>query len=243
MIRLSPAVLAAALLSSAVAFAQGDEPIPYPDDEPEQQKPRRSLPTSGRPEETQVEQQDREQILAGLDDPNFGLGGTFLGGLMLVDSSRGQFAEGRFNWGVRATWEYGRTFFGGEGLREALFADVTWMYTGLRDGTQQVYGDSNYHYFTLAPGYLFPFGQGSPFGVYLQAGAGLAYQFTSIHNGTSEVQVSGIKPLFQYGVGFSGSPRPGADGPFRIAFRVELTRFRRGYMDDTFLGGSLGIAF
>jgi hypothetical protein len=28
-----------------------------------------------------------------------------------------------------------------------------------------------------------------------------------------------------------------------LAFRVEVMRFRRGYMDDTFVGGSIGTAF
>jgi hypothetical protein len=29
----------------------------------------------------------------------------------------------------------------------------------------------------------------------------------------------------------------------RLAWRIELMRFRRGYMDDTFVGASLGTAF
>ncbi|MCY1074524.1 hypothetical protein [Archangium lansingense] len=29
----------------------------------------------------------------------------------------------------------------------------------------------------------------------------------------------------------------------RLAWRVELMRFRRGYQDDTFVGASLGTAF
>ncbi len=29
----------------------------------------------------------------------------------------------------------------------------------------------------------------------------------------------------------------------RVSFRLEFTRLRRGYMDDTFIGGSLGMTF
>jgi hypothetical protein len=29
----------------------------------------------------------------------------------------------------------------------------------------------------------------------------------------------------------------------RLSFRVELTRFRRGYMDDLLLAGSVGVDF
>ena len=29
----------------------------------------------------------------------------------------------------------------------------------------------------------------------------------------------------------------------RISFRIEVTRFRRSYMDDTFIGGSAGVTF
>lgn len=72
----------------------------------------------------------------------------------------------------------------------------------------------------------------------------MAYQFSSLHYDTTrELQVAGIKPLLQYGLGLRGAPRLGPDGPFRISFRLELTRFRRGYMDDTFVGGSVGVAF
>jgi hypothetical protein len=241
--RLHLAALATALALAAPAFGQGDDPIPYPDEEPtRREKPARSKPTYIRPEETQVERQDRDQVLAGLDDPNTGIGVELLAGLMLIDSSRGQWFESRFHVGARATWEYGR-LFGGEVLREALFLDVNWRYALLHDGTREVFNDSYLHYFTLAPAYHFPFGHGSPFGVYLQAGGGLSYQFASLHSGTTQVQVAGIKPLIQYGIGLRGSPRLGSDGPIRIAFRLEVTRFRRGYMDDTLVGGSLGIAF
>ncbi|HVE81432.1 MAG TPA: hypothetical protein VND93_01235 [Myxococcales bacterium] len=83
----------------------------------------------------------------------------------------------------------------------------------------------------------------SDFSVFFQAGGGLAYQFSDLHNGTTELSVAGVKPLIQYGVGLRGRPLISEDGVLRVSFRFELTRFRRQYMDDTFLGGSVGLAF
>ena len=55
--------------------------------------------------------------------------------------------------------------------------------------------------------------------------------------------MAGTKFLFQYGVGLRGRPAIIANGAVRIQFRIELIRFIRGYMQDTYLGGSLGLIF
>ena len=235
---------------SSVAFAAGrdDEAIPYDDDEEDsrpsrpRERPRRSEPTRIAPEETDVEREDRERSLAELDDPNTGIAGEVLSGAMLLDSSRGALVEGRFMWGLRFTWEVGRAL-PGSFFREALFADVTWSYVGMRDGTRVVFGDSNYHYFTIAPAWGIQLWRDADFSVFFQGGGGLAYQLSTLHNGTAELPVTGIKPLIQYGVGLRGRPLISADGVLRVSFRFEVTRFRRQYMDDTFIGGSVGLAF
>jgi len=245
-------VWAAAAPVAAYGAGKGkdEEAIPYGEDEEEgesrpshpKDRPRRSEPTRVAPEETDVEKDDRERSLAELDDPNTGIAGELLVGAMLVDSSRGQWWETRFSGGVRFTWEFGRALPGAF-FREALFGDVTWSYMGMRDGTQVVFGDSNYHYFSVAPAYAFQLWRDSDFSVYGQVGGGVAYQYSVLHNGTNELSVAGIKPLIQYGIGLRGRPLISEDGVLRVSFRVELTRFRRGYMDDTFLGGSVGLAF
>jgi hypothetical protein len=244
-----------AFSAATAAFAQGrgsreDEAIPYDDDEDEEytrpsrprERPRRSEPTRIAPVETDIEQEDRERSLAELDDPNTGIAGELVAGAMLVDSSRGNWAEARFGGGVRFTWEFGRALPGAF-FREALFADATYSYLGMRDGTQVVYGDSNYHYFTVAPAYAFQLWRDSDYSVFLQAGGGLAYQYSVLHNGTNELSVAGTKPLIQYGAGIRGRPLISEDGNLRVSFRFEVTRFRRQYMDDTFVGGSVGLAF
>ena len=250
------AVAAAALVWAAApaggalaAGSEDDEAIPYDDEDTPpgptyrpRERPRRSEPTRIAPEETDVEKEDRERSLAELDDPNTGIAGELVSGAMLLDSSRGALVEGRFMWGLRFTWEVGRalpgTFF-----REALFADVSWSYVGMRDGTALVYGDSNYHYFTVAPAWGFQLWRDSDYSVFFQAGGGLAYQFSALHNGNTELTVAGVKPLIQYGVGLRGRPLVIEDLNLRVSFRVEVTRFRRQYMDDTFLGGSVGVAY
>lgn len=237
--------LAVSLLLSGAALAQGsDAPIPYDDDPGSSGRklPERSEPARDRTRETDVEKQDRDVVLAGLDDPNIGLTFEALAGFMLLDSSKGNWVEARFSGGGRFTWEFGR-LFSNEFLRPALFADLLYAYAQLHDGTAQIFGDTNYHYFAVAPAYEFPFSAGSPFGAFLQLGFGLGYEYAAIHNGNSETTIAGLKPLIQYGVGLRGGPRPTDNFPFRISFRIELTRFRRGYMDDTFIGGSVGVGF
>lgn len=239
--------LAAALCLPTLARAGSDDPIPYPDDEDQsgglRQLPRRSDASPNVRPETDVEKQDREVSLAHLDDPNVGLAFEGLVGAMLIQSSRGQWVEGRLGYGGRFTWEFGRTFSSDDVWREALFADVTYAYAVLHDGTSQIYDDSNYHYLTLAPAYQFPFGAGSPYGFYFQLGGGAAYEYTVLHAGLTATPVVGLKPVIQYGAGLRGSPRLFEGAPFRVSFRLELTRLHRGYEDDTFLGGSFGIAF
>lgn len=180
--------------------------------------------------------------LSRTDDPYAGLAFELLGGAMLLESAHGAGVDPRPAAGLRATWEFGRVT-GDEAWAERLFADLRWSVTGSGGGTVRVSGESQYHHFGLAPAIAWLLGGGRDYSVYVQAGGGLAYQFASIRDGESETQLAGVKPLLQYGVGFRGSPRLGPEQSLRLSLRIELTRFRRGYMDDTFLGGSAGLAF
>lgn len=241
-------LFAAALLLCLPALAQDDDVIPYPDEEdtstyrPGGRLPPRSAPTLDPVEETMVEKQDREISLAGLDDPNLGWGFEATFGLMLLEASRGSLWEPRAAVGARVVWEFGRLFFS-EALRDGLFADLAWRYSGLQDGTVAVSGNTHYHYFTVAPAFGIPLG--SPdFVAYAQVGGGMALQYSTIHFDQDRASSTvGFKPVLQYGVGFRGRPLVSQDGLLRIAFRVELTRYRRHYMDDTYLGITAGTAF
>jgi hypothetical protein len=241
-------LLLGALALSTPAFAQDEEddaPLAYPDEEEEvedapRKLPRRSEPTADYDRMAEEAEYGQTEDLAGLDDPNKGFAGELILGTMLRDSSRGRLADPTLGIGLRFTWEYGR-ILNNEPLREALWADVRWMMSSMSDGTELINGSSRIHYFSVAPAYEFTFGASKAFGFYGQLGAGLAYQSTSIVIDEEQTGVQGMKALIQYGVGLRGRPR--VSDKVAFSFRLELMRFRRGYLNDTFLGGSVGTAF
>ncbi len=235
------------LVLATPAFAQDedDSPYSYSDDESEQEdeeQPRRSrYADPGDELEDIAEQEGDEKSFKKMyraDDPNTGIATELLMGALLLDSSRGASAESGLGLGLRFTWEYGR-LIDNETLHEALWADVRWTYGSYGAGTTLVSGNTNIHFFTVAPAYELKLS--SAFGVYAQVGAGAAYQATSLKVGEAETVVNGLKPVLQYGVGLRLRPR--VSDALSLAFRLELVRFRRGYMDDTFIGGSVGTAF
>jgi hypothetical protein len=246
---LLPCLLGGIALASP-AFAQDDDtPYAYPDEEKseEVESPRRrSKPEDLADDFRQVSEEEDEEKklkwLANLDDPNTGVAFELLGGAMLLSSPRGQFADIRPAVGGRFTWEIGR-LFNNETLREALWFDVRYTYAGMREGTQLIVGDTRLHYATIAPAYELTVDENKNYGFYAQAGGGIAYQHTALEIGGKATQVAGIKSLIQYGVGFRGRTPLSTESNLRLAWRIELMRFRRGYMDDTFVGASMGTAF
>jgi hypothetical protein len=237
-----------ALTLSTPALAQyedEDAPLAYPDDDEAEEDtprklPRRSSDPTADYDRMQAESEEEFEQMAGGDDPNKGFAGEAILGAMLLESSRGRFADPTPSFGLRFTWEYGR-ILNNEPLRETLWADVRWMMAGESSGTELINGSSRNHYFSIAPAYEFVFGDAKAFGVFGQLGGGFAYQSTSLTIGTEVTAVKGLKPLLQYGLGFRGRPR--ISDTVALSFRLELMRFRRGYLDDTFVGGSLGTAF
>jgi hypothetical protein len=227
------------LNTSALAQDEDDDPYAYPDEEPSRSEPT-GRPSRGPTPEGEEEDDGDFERLSGLDDPNIGLAFELISGALLLDSSRGALTDPRLGLGARATWEFGR-LFDDERLRESLWADVRWTYTSLSAGTEFISTSTKLHYFTLAPAYELKLGQSS-FGFYAQAGGGVAYQLSSLTVDNEETPVNGIKPLIQYGVGFRGRPQLGSSR-MHLSFRLEAVGFRRGYMNDFFLGGSLGTAF
>lgn len=226
----------------AVAQQKDDEPIPY-GDEPEEQptaKPKKSKKHERLREEEESEVAGLE-TLTHLDDPNIGLGGDLIAGAMLLESSRGGGTDPRFLFGVRFTWEWGR-LIADEFLRELFFADLTWQFTSTSDGTTEVHGEATQHYFTAAQAVAWPLGK-SFMSAYAELGAGLNLDFSSVTVDKATTQITGAKFLFQYGIGLRGRPALTDPGWFRLEFRIELTRFVRGYMNDTLLGGSVGVVF
>ncbi len=235
-------LLSLAVFASSPVLAQNDDandaPIPYEDDtEPSAKKPARKF----RPRIREEDEGEAlgEASLAHRDDPNIGVSFEVLSGIMLLDSTRGVLADVRYMPGVRITWEWGR-LIPDEYLREMFFTDLTWQYTGSKDGTRMVNAMTASHSFTVAPAVAYPFGK-SVFSGYAQVGAGLNYTDSRLMVDTAVTQVQGAKFLFQYGLGIRARPAIVADGSIRLSFRLEVTRFVRGYMHDMFIGGSVGV--
>ena len=239
------------VFSGADAFAQDDDPIPYPDELPSpNDQGFRSLPRhSAEGDEPtylrhDVDWEDDEptRSLARLDDPNIGVSAELLGGVLMTDRAHAGAWEPRFAWGARFNWEFGR-LIPDELLHEALFADVTWTFGASREGTERIFTDVHYHYFTVAPAWELHVDQAKNWGFFGQVGFGASYQVSELHHDGSVTHIAGLKPTLQYGLGFRGRPLLSRDGLLRLSLRVEVTRFRRAYMDDTLVAGSLGASF
>jgi hypothetical protein len=109
-----------------------------------------------------------------------------------------------------------------------------------------VYSNSTQDFFTFAPAFTYPFGHKSPVSVYAQVGVGFAFNSSSLTLNQTTQTISGAKFLFQYGGGIRGRPLVvefEKGGALRISFRIEVTRFRRAYMDDTYVGAGVGVTF
>jgi hypothetical protein len=223
-----------------------DKAIPYSHDDDDDDRardlPRKSDATPSVREETEVEQKDREISLTHQDDPNIGLAIELLAGVMLLDASRGVVGEARFLGGARFTWEFGR-LIPDEFVREMFFLDVMYAHTQMTEGTTAINVTTAYHYFTIAPAVAIPFGAKSPAAFFFQGGFGFNVQPIVVNTQTDALQLAGTKVLYQYGGGFRFRPALTSDEKVRLSFRIEFTRFRRGYMDDTFIGGTMGVSF
>jgi hypothetical protein len=235
MSRIALALAALLFLAGGRALAQDDEPIPYPEDFPGLEPLRDNPAITPEPEEP-------TPSLAGRDDPSRGFGQDLLAGVLLLDRAHaGTFAP-RFAWGTRFNWELGRLFPDGL-VRDSLFADVTWIYGASREGTQLIFDDTHYHYFTAAPAWEVHVDKARNWAFFGQLGAGVAYEASWLRSGSTDFQVSGVKPALQYGLGFRGRPLLVPSTGLRLSLRLELTRYRRGYMDDTLFAASAGASF
>lgn len=244
-------MLCMALAAPSFAASDDDEPIPYGDDDSNKSdgddyKPRKKKKRR-RADETREEDEEAkagEETLANLDDPNVGVGFDFMSGVALLDAARSG-VDPRYYMGARFTWEAGR-LIPDEFAREMLFVDVLWTYASTKDGTNQVNVNTHLHDFTVAPAFNLQIAK-SFMSFYAQLGLGFDYSYSvlTLKNAdtTSTTTLGGTKFLFQYGIGLRGRPAVVANGAVRIQFRIELFRYLRGYMHDTYLGASLGLIF
>lgn len=231
-------LLLALCLAPTLALAQEDpEFIPYDEPSYDEEAPRREYDPTPPPDEADLDHPFR---LSRLDDRNAGFAVEGMVGLFFGANSRSAGPDLRLNGGLRGTWEVGR-MIAADPWREALLVDLSWWASGSREGTQTVFTQEALHIFTLAPAWNFPLAPNAPWAFFLQAGAGIAWQTGSVTTDGGMVPVAGIKPVIQYGLGLRARPQIGE--ALHLSIRLELTRFRRGYVDDTWLGYSMGLAF
>jgi hypothetical protein len=243
-------VLPLVLLLPTAALAGDDGPIPYGDEGPATEvrgpkdpPPLRDHTRTAQPSERGWDDAGRPPpSLVHLDEPTRGVGGEAVAGVLFTERSHAGAWRGRFAAGARLHWEAGRLWTH-QTVREGLFADVTWLYGSAREGTATFFVDEHQHYFTVAPAWVVHLDEARTFGLYGQLGAGMAYLVSAGRFGGAETSIAGLKPTLQYGVGLRGRPLVGADRKLRLALRAELTRFRRGWMDDTLFAASVGGVF
>lgn len=229
------AVLAAAILCPALALGQDFES--YDEASASEEEAYREYDPTPPPEEADRVNPFR---LARVDDPNAGFAVEALGGLLLADNAAAAGPQVRLSGGLRGTWEFGRAI-ALEPFREALLLDLGWWASGMREGTETVFTREALHILTVAPAWNFRLSPQAPWSFYLQAGAGVAWQLTDVTASGLTTDVSGLRPVVQYGLGLRARPEIGER--LSLTFRLELTRFRRGYLDDTWIGLSGGAAF
>lgn len=238
--RLLLVLLCALSLPSFAQKKDDDAPLPYDDVSSDDDAPRpKKSRKSERLRQEDEEAEEREERLASTDDPNYGIGGELVGGLGLLEASRGG-VDPRFTFGLRFVWEFGR-LIPDEYAREMFFTDVQWRFAVTSDGTGQVSGWSSQHYFTVAPAIVWPITR--VFGLYGQVGVGVNAAFSGVKVDDREVQLQGARFLFQYGVGLRGRPAIVDDETVRLTWRVEITRYLRGYIHDTVFAAGVGVIF
>ncbi|MGQ0505616.1 MAG: hypothetical protein ACT4TC_09875 [Myxococcaceae bacterium] len=227
-------LLLLAALSATPSFAQDDTPIAYPDQSDDDDAPRRGRRTA------ESEMTSRAS-LSGYDDASVGLSADVFGAIVLLEAARGGGVDARGGFGAHLTWEVGR-LLSNDFLHEGLFLDAMYLNAHNTEGTAEFSGSTTYHYFTVAPALGFQLGEGSPLTLFAQLGGGMTFEQGSFSALGTVASTSGLKPTFLYGVGLRGRPLLAESG-VRLIFRVDITRFRRAYMDDTYFGASLGLGF
>lgn len=181
--------------------------------------------------------------LAALDEPGHGFSVELVGGALMLDSALGEILpKPNFAGGFHATWQLGRLFRPeNELLYRGLHLDVSYLYTTGTEGTREVSVDSSHHHITAAA--LFGYALGSqPLSVLFYGKLGPALYVMPFQYSVQGVETdfTGFRGGIAYGAGVRGTWYFGDVG---IAARVELLRYRRAYLDDSMLGGSLGVAF
>lgn len=223
--------LVVTLALGTVRVDSDGEPIPYGTPENE--------PIAG----PKVRSPSHASRMAGADDPNLGLHVEGVAGLMLLDSSKGAIVDPNLTLGARIGWNFSRAISSSEDTRYSWYLESLWLYHSSEEGTRSISTRSTQHLISLAPAYALHFDRERRFMLFFQAGGGIAIQDSTLQIEGKSQSLMGLKPLIQYGLSFRGNIPLNTEGSVALALRLDVLRFRRGYLDDTAFAASLGLAF
>lgn len=178
------------------------------------------------------------------DEKGLGLGVELMLGLALVDQGTGG-SSACFGFGLDVDWKLGHLFAPeNELLYRGLLVEFSYLHASDSAGTNWVQVNGSYH--NLAAAILF----GYPFThvlVYGKLGPGLfimpvEYDVKSTYDGASDLtSFTGVKGGIVYGVGARADLMLGET--LGLASRLEIIRYRRGYLDDTMFLAGVGAVF
>ena len=197
----------------------------------------RRVPRTAEEELANSDQED--EVLAGVDEPGNGLAVELAGGPIFLSGATGS-STTHFFAGFIASYQLGRALFTPkwELLRQSFFLELSYLGANAAWGTEEVRVNAWNHFLTLDILFGWPL---EPVLFYAKVGPALMVMPVSYDVQGSATSFTGVKGGLVYGAGIRTNLYLGEAAGF--AARLELTRFRRGYLDDTLLTVGLGACF
>ena len=191
--------------------------------------------------EEELSEEKKPESLSSLDDPHVGLSAEAAVSLAFLSNSNGAGLAPSAGIGLRVDWSVGRLWTdpADEFWKYALLAEVAYDYVGQSDGTQSISTSVGYHFVNLRG--LFGYPVKDFFLVYGALGGGFTVESLSYDVQGTKTGLTGTKPDLDYGLG--GRFRWAVNPSVSVSARLELMRFRRGYLDDTFATLTAGADF
>jgi hypothetical protein len=182
---------------------------------------------------------EKDEALAGEDEPGHSIAAELVfGPIFLSNPVKGVTTRGTM--GLAVTYGLGRAIFSPEWefLHNNLFLELSYLATKQTVGTSSVQVGAWTHYLSFEVLFGYPF---TPVLLYAKIGPALMIMPVSYDVQGQVSGVTGVKAGLVYGIGGRTNIYIGDHVGF--AARIEVIRYRRGYLDDTLLIFGVGIAF
>jgi hypothetical protein len=226
--------------SSGRSYDDEDAPRRRSSSDDEEDWNSRPKPPRTAEEELRAEQSGDDRRLSRLDEPGTGLAAElYLGAIFLDDAIDGFRSD--FAWGLGLTWQLGHLLFAPENdfLHNGIALEAGYLHPLASNvGTEEVRVEAGYHDLWLAALVGYPF---KHLHVYGKIGPAMCIQPVSYDVQGQLTSWTATKGGLIYGIGTRTTVY--LDNNIGIAARIELSRIRRGYMDDTLVSGGIGLAF